>query len=166
MARINKIILPAINKMLISTHGPQVKRFWLCVIATRVSRPHMLALRLIIAVGIFWVLMPWRRQGWLPHQNTTKPREVDNLSIFGIRCLSLRLVEIFLKSNQWALYYLVIRMQRSEIVHTLHIEPIVPGWPLFHLHASVPRSHHWAVVLLDGREHGGRAWPLHLSLTS
>jgi len=58
MARINKIILPTINKMLVSTHGPQVKRFRLCVITTRVSRPHMFALRLIVAIGIFWVLMP------------------------------------------------------------------------------------------------------------
>jgi hypothetical protein len=55
-------------------------------------------------------------------------------------------------------------MQRCEIVHTVHTEPIVPGRSLFHFHASVPRSHQRAVVLLYGWEHGGRALPLHLSL--
>ncbi len=55
-ARINKIILPIINKMLIPSHGPQVKRFRLCVKAIRVSRPHMLGLRLIVAIRIFWIM--------------------------------------------------------------------------------------------------------------
>ena len=80
--------------------------------------------------------------------------------LYGLACQSIAINISIVRC------YLIVRMQRGEVIDTVHIEPVVPRWSLLRFHTPVLRSYQGVVVLFYCRKDSRGCRSSYFSLAS